>query len=99
MAQAAQAILINVFEVPEGRDEEFLAGWEEAKGFMERRRGYVSTALHRSLDPRARFRYVNVAVWETPEDFQAALNDPAFVALRDATPFAHHPAVYTVIRR
>ena len=95
----AQAILINVFEVPEGRDEEFLAGWEEAKRFMERQRGYVSTAQHRSLDRNARFRYVNVAVWETPEDFRAALDHPTFVALRDATPFAHHPSVYTVIRR
>ena len=95
----AQAVLINVFEVPEGRDEEFLAGWEEAKRFMEQQRGYVSTALHRSLDPQARFRYINVAVWETPEDFHAALNHPRFVALREATPFAHYPSVYTVIRQ
>jgi heme-degrading monooxygenase HmoA len=94
-----QAILINVFEVPEGRDDEFLAGWEQAKQFMEQQPGYVSTALHRSLDPSARFRYINVAVWERPEDFQAALQDPVFAALRDATPFAHHPSVYTVIRQ
>lgn len=95
----AQATLINVFEVPEGRDEEFLAGWEQAKQFMEQQPGYVSTALHRSLDSQARFRYINVAVWATPQDFQAALNHPTFVALRDATPFAHYPSVYTVIRQ
>ncbi len=95
----AQAVLINVFEVPDGRDEEFLAGWEEARRFMAKQRGYVSTALHRSLDPQARFRYINVAVWATPQDFQAALNHPTFVALRDATPFAHYPSVYTVIRQ
>ena len=93
-----QAILINVFEVPEGRDEEFLTGWEEAKQFMEQQPGYVSTALHRSLDPSARFRYVNVAVWERPEDFQAALTHPTVAALREATPFAHYPSVYTVVR-
>ena len=93
----AQAILINVFEVPEGRDEEFLAGWEESKRFMERQPGYVSTALHRSLDPGARFRYINVAVWESPEAFNAALNHPEFVAYRERFPFAHYPSVYTVV--
>ncbi len=93
-----RAILINVFEVPEGRDEEFLAGWEEGKHFMERQPGYVSTALHRSLDPGARFRYVNVAVWETPEHFGAALNHPEFAAYRERVPFAHYPSVYTVVR-
>ena len=95
----AQAVLINVFEVPEGRDDEFLAGWEEAKRFMEQQPGYVSTALHRSLDHKARFRYINIAMWERPEDFTAALNHPIFVALRDATPFPHYPSVYTVIRQ
>ena len=94
-----QAILINVFEVPEGRDEEFLAGWEEAKRFMERQPGYVSTALHRSLDPAARFRYVNVAVWESPEHFSAALHHPEFVAAREQVRFAHYPSVYTVVRQ
>ena len=47
-------------------------------------------------------RYIkvaNVAVWETPEDFHAALHHPTFVALRDATPFTHYPSVYTVIRQ
>ena len=93
----AHAVLINVFEVPERQDEEFMAGWEKARQFMEQQRGYVSTALHRNLDPTARFRYVNVAVWETPEDFYAALNNPEFAVMRDATPFPHYPSVYTVI--
>ena len=41
----------------------------------------------------AGFRYINAAVRETPEDFYAALNDPEFAAMRDATP---SPPVYTV---
>jgi heme-degrading monooxygenase HmoA len=94
----AQAVLINVFEVPEGRDEEFLAGWEQGKRLMEQQPGYVSTALHRSLDPEARFRYINIAVWESPEHFTTALNSPEFAAYRDRVPFAHYPSVYTVIR-
>ena len=92
------AVLINAFEVPEERDEEFLAHWEEARRFMARQPGYVSTALHRSLDPTARFRFVNVAQWETPGAFQAALGHPEFVALRRALPFAHYPSLYQAIR-
>ena len=91
-------MLINVFEVPAGRDEEFLQGWEAARDFMRRQPGYVSTRLHRSLDPAARFRFVNVAEWATPADFLAAVNHPQFVELRNATPFPHHPALYEVIR-
>jgi heme-degrading monooxygenase HmoA len=94
----AHVVLINPFEVPEGKDEEFLAEWEAARAFMERQPGYVSTRLHRSLDPHARFRFINVAEWETAEHFQAALNHPEFVKRREATPFAHFPAVYEVIR-
>ena len=95
----AHAVLINVFEVPEGQEETFLAGWEEARRFMARQPGYVSTALHSSLDPSARFRFINIATWESPEAFFAALNHPEFVALRDNVPFPHYPSVYTVIRQ
>ncbi len=93
------AVLINAFEVPEERDAEFLAHWEAARRFMERQPGYVSTALHRSLDPAARFRYVNVAEWQSPQDFRAALGHPEFAALRERAPVASYPSVYTVARR
>ncbi len=95
----ANVILINPFEVPAGKDEEFLKGWEAARDYMKQQKGYVSTALHRSLDPKARFRFINVAEWESPEDFQAALNNPEFATMRDSTPFAHYPSVYEVIRK
>ena len=92
------AVLINAFEVPQERDAEFLAHWEAARRFMERQPGYVATALHRSLDPAARFRFVNVAQWETPAAFQAALGHPEFVELRRALPVAHYPLLYHVMR-
>ena len=92
------AVLINAFEVPAGQDEAFLQGWEAARDFMQRQPGYVSTRLHQSLDPTARFRFINVAEWQSPADFQAALNHPEFVQLRQAIPFAHYPSVYQVVR-
>ena len=91
-------VLINVFEVPVDKDEEFLQGWEAARAVIERQPGYVATRLHRSLDPTARFRFINVAEWETPAHFQAALAQPEFVQLREATPFAHYPSLYQVER-
>jgi heme-degrading monooxygenase HmoA len=94
----ANVVLINPFEVPEGKDGEFLRGWEVARDFMQRQKGYVATKLHHSLTPTARFRFINVAEWETPADFQAALNHPDFVKLREATPFAHFPSLYEVVR-
>ncbi len=93
----AKVVLINVFEVPAGQDAAFLASWEQGKAIMERQPGYVSTAPHRSLDPTAKFRYINVADWESAQDFSAALNNPEFVAYRNAVPFTHYPAVYEVI--
>jgi heme-degrading monooxygenase HmoA len=94
----ATVVLINPFEVSPEQEEDFLNGWETARNFMQRQKGYVSTRLHRSLDPTARFRFINVAEWESATDFQAALNHPDFVKLRNATPFPHYPSVYEVIR-
>ena len=91
-------ILINLFEVPEDKDEAFLAEWEAVKAFMERQPGYLSTRLHRSLAPNTRFRFINMAEWETVESFPTALHHTEFTKLREATPCAHFPAVYEVIR-
>jgi hypothetical protein len=38
-----------------------------------------------------------VSPWESAQDFSAALNNPEFVAYRDAVPFSHYPSVYEVI--
>lgn len=40
---AAPVILINAFEVPEGEDEVFLAGWERARAFLSTQEGYMWT--------------------------------------------------------
>jgi heme oxygenase (mycobilin-producing) len=53
--------LFNFFEVPEDADEQFVAGWERAREIIDARGGFRWTALHRSLQPQAEFRYVNVA--------------------------------------
>ena len=62
----ANFVLINPFEVPEDMDDErFLEGWGRAADYMRSRPGFVATRLHRAVSPNPRFRFVNVAEWES----------------------------------
>jgi heme-degrading monooxygenase HmoA len=89
-------VLINAFEVPEGADEAFLQGWERGREFLSTQEGYLSTRLHLSLSPTADFRYVNVALWQSAQLFQAATSEPEF---RDApVAFPFHASLYEVVR-
>ena len=91
-------ILINPFEVPEAvADDDFLRGWERAAAYMRQQPGFLSSRLHRALGPDARFRFVNVAEWESPDAFRAAVTNPEFVELtKGGAPGA--PALYEVAR-
>ena len=91
-------ILINPFEVAEGTDdEEFLRGWERAAEFMREQPGFVSTRLHRALQPDARFRFVNDAEWESPQAFLAAVTSDQFREIA-AVGLPGSPALYEVVR-
>ena len=91
-------VLINAFEVPEGTDDEqFLSGWERAADYMRAQPGFLSTRLHRALAPDARFRFINVAEWASPQAFQAAVTSEEFREMaKGAGPGA--PALYEVVR-
>jgi heme-degrading monooxygenase HmoA len=91
-------ILINPFEVPPGREEECLQGWEKARAYLAQQPGYISMRLHRALSPGARFTFVNIAEWASPEAFQAAVGSAAFQELtRGMAAFPHYPALYHVV--
>ena len=91
-------ILINPFEVPPGTDDEqFLRGWERAADYMRVQPGFVSTRLHRALTPDARFRFVNVAEWASPQDFHAAVGSDEFREIAKGGGPAS-PALYEVVR-
>ena len=91
----APVTLINVFEVPQDREEEFLAGWQRTAEFMRQQPGFHSTRLHASLSDEAQFRYVNVAEWESPAAFQRAVSQDAFRAVAREIAFAEaHPSLY-----
>jgi heme oxygenase (mycobilin-producing) len=88
-------VLINLFEVPAGADEGFIAAWERGRDFLQAQDGYRSTQLHQSLSPDATFRFVNVAEWASPAAFQAAIGQPGFPGRE--MPFPAHPGLYQVV--
>lgn len=91
------AVLINPFEVPENvSDEQFMAGWQRAADFMRSQPGFVNAHLHRAVSPEARFRFVNVAEWESPQAFQAVFASEAFRKMAGNSP-PNYPALYEVV--
>ena len=90
-------ILINPFEVPAGEEERFLKAWHEVDEHLRRAPGFRSTRLHESLDSQAKFRFINVAQWESAQHFHAAISTEEFRRLVTALPFTAYPALYQVI--
>ena len=98
-ARAENVVLINVFEVPPGAEEEAIRWWEAARDFLARQPGYVSTRLHRALRPDARFQLVNVAEWASAEAFQATTaRMQRELAAAPPPGLRFTPALYRVVR-
>src|SRR6266567_1162219 len=68
--------LINAFEVPATNADAFVAAWQEVRDYLRSQPGYIDTVLHQSITPDAEFQFVNVARWQTAEDFLAATQSP-----------------------
>ena len=93
----SSAILINCFEVAPEQDQRFLQLWRQADDLLRHRGGYRTTRLHRALDPRTRFRYVNVAELDSVETWQSAVRSPEFAAIAaEMAGFSPSPGLYTV---
>ena len=96
---AADVILINVFEVPENQVETVIAAWEKARDFLSQEPGYVDTALHQSLQADARFQLINIARWQSTEQFLAATTRMRTAGVfPDIDGLGVNPALYSVVR-
>ena len=67
-----QVILINPFNVPEGKLKESIEYWESHRDFMNNQPGYVSTNLHQYFQDDATYQLMNIAIWESQEAFYLA---------------------------
>lgn len=96
---AEPVILINAFTVPEGKEAQAVAFWEEAAKFMREQPGYLSTALHQTLLPDAKFGLVNVARWESIDAFkQASKALRTESGLKPVEGLVPNPSLYKIIR-
>jgi len=89
--------LINPFEVPDGEDATFVAGWERVTATLADQRGYLGTRLHRAAGD-AEFRFVRLARWSSPLMFARATGRPAFLEASAEVPYRRHPGLYSVVR-
>ncbi|MBY5946097.1 antibiotic biosynthesis monooxygenase family protein [Photobacterium rosenbergii] len=96
---SAEVTLINPFHVPESHEQAVLDHWEQARDFLVTQPGYISTSLHRSIQPNSQFHYINIAKWESDSHFKSAI-----AAMNKTLPplnipgVEFYPALYEVIR-
>ena len=96
---AEPLVLINSFEVPGEQAGQFIAAWEKTRDYLAAQPGYVDTALHQSVTPGAEFQFVNIARWQTAEDFQRATQSAGFrESAAGLAPYRPHPGLYRVVR-
>ncbi|MEV5012816.1 antibiotic biosynthesis monooxygenase family protein [Streptomyces sp. NPDC055692] len=90
--------LVHVFEVPEGREQEFFDGWRALTEALNPAPGYHGTRLlRRTADQVGRFAFVNIASWESKDAWQAGVNTDEFRALLPAMKdFVGVPGIYEV---
>jgi heme-degrading monooxygenase HmoA len=90
---------LNSFEVPEGRDDEFLALFDEVNAHMAAQPGYRGHRLHRALTPDARYRFVNYVEWESADHWRAAHGEQfrRLVARPEWRAFPSTPVLYEVV--
>ncbi|HVZ52087.1 MAG TPA: antibiotic biosynthesis monooxygenase [Pseudolabrys sp.] len=74
------AVFVNCFEVPAGREDEFVALWDEVNRYMREKPGFVSNRLHRAVTPQSRYQFINYVEWATVEHWRGA-HDEGFRAL------------------
>ena len=69
--------LINPFEVQTESNAEheaaLIAAFNKTTSVFANKPGYLETKLYRSLDPSARFRFVNIAHWRDAEVYKSAV--------------------------
>lgn len=89
--------LINIFEVPAGEEDGFIAAWEKTRDYLTTFPALLDTALHQSLRDQ-RFRFVNVAHWTSEEDFISAIGSQGFQKAASDLRWTSFPGLYRVVR-
>jgi heme-degrading monooxygenase HmoA len=92
-------VLVNAFEVAEEEANEFVRRWTAVRDTVQPLAGYVGSRLHRAVDPRAPFPFVNVAPWRDVDSFTAAVASTDFLHASREIYHQAHPSLYEVVAR
>lgn len=65
--------LIRVFSFPESERERAIDAWKRAWEFLKHEPGCLSTELHCSISPDAKYQLINVAKWQSMDAQTAAM--------------------------
>ena len=61
-AMQNSVVLINTFEVPQGKEAETLAAWQKSRDFLKTQPGYIGTRLHQNIDPNGKYHFAMLPV-------------------------------------
>ena len=90
--QTGPVTLVNSFVVDPARDEVFTELWTETSLYFREQPGFIGLRLHRAVSPEAHYRYVNVARWESAEQFSAAHRTERFRELVSQPAWREYPS-------
>ena len=96
-------VLINLFSMPAEMVDGFVDQWEASIAAARHAPGFRGTRLHGSLDAEAMFPVVNIARWDSVEDWQAAFDqyfsgpDRRGAEQPGGGTVSAHPALYSVV--
>lgn len=94
---ASTVTLINPFEIPRGQEILFLQHWKKASEFLSRQEGFISTRLQRSNNGRTRFRFTNIAVWESRHHFLQAVKAEEFQHILTELDLSHFSRLFDLL--
>ncbi|MGD1871092.1 MAG: antibiotic biosynthesis monooxygenase family protein [Neomegalonema sp.] len=98
MTDQSKVVLINTFVVPIAMEESFLSWWRMVRPMFAMQPGFISAKLHRSLDQKERYRFINIAEWEGSELYRQALSNMVTMMPKPSIAgLEWHPALYEVV--
>ena len=89
------ATLLNVFIVPEGKQDEFLENWKRTAAYFKKNAsGFIETHLHRNTGVgNGTFQFINIARWESGEAWRDS-HDLYRPTEYDIEGVKGHPAIF-----
>lgn len=96
---AQEVTLINPFVVPQQHEQAAIKHWGKARDFLKNQPGYISTSLHQATQPTNKYFLINVAKWESQQDFEnATTRMRQEISPLNLDGVSFYPGLYHVIR-